>query len=53
MSLVALLVVLAGIPSPFVGVHFVGAAVHSGTDADVVENEEFILGTEQRPVRDS
>ncbi len=46
MTLVARFVALTGIPSPFVGVHFVGAAVHAGTHSHVVENEEFIFGAE-------
>src|SRR5260370_837030 len=36
MAFIAVFVGLAGIPSAFVGIHFVGAAVHAGTDGDVV-----------------
>ena len=53
MALVAVFIGLAGIPGAFVGVHFVRAAVHAGTDGNVVENEEFVFGAKQRRVGDS
>ena len=53
MTLVAVFVVLARIPGAFVGVHFVGAAVHARADGDLVENEEFVFRAEQRGVGDS
>ena len=53
MALVAVLIGLAGVPRAFVGVHLVGAAVHAGTDRDVVENKELIFRTEQRRVGDA
>src|SRR5258708_36280111 len=53
MALVAILVSLAGIPSAFVSVYLVRAAVHAGAERDGVEDEEFILRSEQRRVGDS
>ena len=53
MRAVAFLICLAGIPRAFVRIDFVGAAVHAGTDRDVVENEELVFRSEQRRVGDA
>ncbi len=51
-AFVAVVVLLAGVPGALVGIHLVGTAVHAGVVAHVVEDEEFVLGAEQRGVRD-
>ena len=52
-SRVALLVFLRGIPGALHGVDAIAGSVHVVVVSDAVEDEEFVLGTEQRVVGDA